>query len=104
MTQRQTIPTWFILAAAIALFTNGLAVFTSVQTATLMGGVSEFARTVRAHDRVLAFYFNWVAFPVPTAIVIAYLRPIIIHLRCTAPAKIRVRSHEGRRRHRMILK
>lgn len=83
MTQRQAIPTWFILGAGIALFANSLAVFTSTLTATLMGGVSEFARTVRAHDRILVFYFNLVAFPVPTAIVIAYLWPIIVYFRCT---------------------
>ena len=83
MTQRQAIPTWFVLAAAIALFANGLAVFTSTLTSSLMGGVSEFAQAVRAHDRIIARYYNSVAFPVPTAIVIAYLWPIIIHFRCT---------------------
>lgn len=86
MTQRRAIPTWFLLGAAIALFANGLAVFTATLTSSLMGGVSEFARAVRAHDGMVARYYNWVAFPVPTAMVIAYLWPIIVHFRCATAA------------------
>jgi len=82
MRQRELIPKWFLLAALIALFANILAVGTSQLTGMLMGGVSQFALAVRAHDEGLVPYFNAVAFTVPTLIVVGYLWPIVKHCRC----------------------
>lgn len=88
--KRSPIPLWFLLASFIAVLANALAVFVTARTFGAMGGVSDFAKAVFQHDRQLSPYFNRVVFPVATAIIVAYLWPILAHVRRggTTPASL----------------
>jgi adenylate cyclase len=72
---------WFVFGTLIALFANGLAAATTSRTFGAMGGVSHFALAVYQHDLQVTTYYNVIAFPATTALVVAYVWPIVAHLR-----------------------
>ena len=84
---------WFLIGASILLFANVLAVCTTTWTVEVMGSMTAFAAAVRAHDLQFVTYYNLVAFPGTTALVVAYLLPIakFLRSRTAEPAPLIVR-------------
>src|SRR5262245_41738846 len=86
------LPLWALLTIAVVLGANLLANWTTGITIELMRSVSPFALQVRAHDERMLLYYIPLAFIVPLAIGIAYLRPLIAYFRrgCPFPADFTV--------------
>jgi hypothetical protein len=81
MARREAVPAWLILAALIAIGANVLATAMTNVTIGLMGSMTEFAVSVRAHDLALLPYYLGVVYPAATLASGAYLWPIVQYFR-----------------------
>jgi len=80
--RREAVPRWLIIGVVIALGANVLASAMTAVTIDLMRSLSPFAQTVRARDVAIAHYYRAAVYPLATAVIGAYLWPIIRHFRC----------------------
>jgi len=84
MKRRETVPTFVLLGALIALAANVLASAMTRVTVGLMRSMSDFAAAVRAHDLLLLPYYQAVVYPIATLALAWYVWPIVAHFRCDA--------------------
>jgi len=87
---KPVLPGWFVLGLLLSVLANLMAVLMGLSTFEVMGGFSEFAVAVRAHDDEVSVYYNPVAFVVIVSLAIAYLWPIVRFFRdgARAPAPV----------------
>lgn len=81
-----TVPGWVFLSVILVVGANLIAAAATAATTDLMASVSEFARTVRAHDLALLPTFRIIIYSVGTGAGLVYLWPIIAFFRCGASA------------------
>ena len=79
--RRVLLPGWFVLGIVALVSVHWLASIVTSLTIELMHGVSPFALEVRAFQLAFVPYYNAAAFPGTTAVIVAYLWPIIVYTR-----------------------
>jgi len=82
---RVIIPRWLVLGVTVTPGIHFLAFVTTGWTIALMGAVGDFALKVRDFEMPMVWLYNSVAFPVTSAIVVAYLWPVAAYFRVGTP-------------------
>jgi adenylate cyclase len=72
---------WFLAATVAALAAHVIGVVMAQVTTGLMGGISEFAIAVRAHDIEHLRYIRAITFPGTTLAIVAYFWPVLAYSR-----------------------
>jgi adenylate cyclase len=80
------VPGWLLLSVLVVIAANMVAGAATSVTIHLMHGVSPFALAVQAHDENYVQAYRSVAYPVLTAITVAYLWPLVSFFRCGGAA------------------
>jgi len=95
----EALPRWFLLCFLAALTSNLLATASTYATIEAMREMTPFATTVRRHDLEDILHFNLVAYPITTALVFAYLAPLLRFFRAgggdVVPPVVRRRAVNG---------
>jgi len=77
---------WLLLGSVTAIATNIFGSLATRQTIGAMGAVSPFALAVRGMELSIIPYYNLIAFPLMTTIIVIYLWPILAYAAQRAPA------------------
>ncbi len=70
---------WFLAATLAALASHVVGVVMAQVTTGLMGGISDFAVAVRAHDLEHLRYIRAITFPATTLAIVAYFWPVLAY-------------------------